>query len=315
MKIALGLLALPSAFGLKKISAAAVRKIAAVRKLNDYEAEQDDYEFLQNYEQIYMTCDASMQVTDADGNIEYGAVVSRFCPNGASCDNNGNKKCDDGYGDYVVGIETYMAEFLEQFERNNQDEEADGEEDENAFDFNFAEFGECNQFELEDDGDNDGDDEDGDQAQYFIGPHCSDGDIKIALFTDEDCQYESLDVTFQDLTGVALPWSTSILEDDDCKPYYCYGMNENGEYEYNDFCTQVVEQATQKCETRMDTFSPYGKTESGCESITALLPTSSGGGAGAFIIVILVASVVGFAVFYFMQQKKKSAVNQEGLMM
>jgi len=314
MKIATALLALPAVFGLKKSP--------AIRKLNDaqdeYDAEVDEYEFLQNYEQVYMTCDSSMKVVNQEGEYEYGAVVTRFCPNGVTCDKDGKKKCEGGYGDYVVGIQTYMEQFMEQFERRqeqqNQYNQNNGE-DEEEFDFNFAEFGECKEFNVENQNNQDGYDEEQEEVAYFIGPKCSEGDISIALFTDEDCKYESVDVTFKDLTGVDLPWSNSIIEDEDCTPYYCYGANENGEYEYNDFCTQVYEQANLKCEENMESYSPYGQTVSGCETIAAMLPSSSGGAAGVFFIILLVAAVVGFGIWYFLQQKKKSAVSQEGLMM
>jgi len=314
MKIALGLLALPAVFGLKK-----THKTRAIRKLNDQQQyDVDEYEFLQNYEQIYVTCDAEMSVMNQEGEYEYGAVVTRFCPTGATCDTDGTKKCEGGYGDYVVGIETYMQQFLEQFERGQEDNQNNNQNNgDDGFEFNFGEFGECRQFEVEqneNDGNQDGYDQA--QAQYYIGPKCDGGNIRIALFTDEDCTAESYDVSFEDLTGVALPWSTSIIEDDDCKPYYCYGANENGEYEYNEFCTTMYEQANLKCETDMETFSPYGKSEGGCETIAAMLPvSSSGGNAGVFIIILIVAAVVGFGIWYFLQQKKKTAASQEGLMM
>jgi len=312
MKIALSLLALPAAFGLKKRSPA-IRKLNDAQ--NDYDGEVDEYEFLQKYEQVYMTCDADMSIKNEEGDYEYGVVIARMCPNGATCDNDGKRKCKDGYGDYAVGIQTYMEQFLEQFERNQEDENEDQRrlnEEEEAFEFNFGEFGECSEFEVQNN--NRRLNEEEEEVKYYVGPKCDEGDIRIALFSDEDCKYES-SATFEELVGISMPWSESIIDDADCRPYYCSSTNENGEQEYNDFCTQIVEQASFKCEERMENYSIYGKTVAGCETISAMLPSSGAGGPAVFLIVVLVASVVGFGAWYFMQQKKRSAVSQQGLAM
>ena len=334
MKLALAatlLLSVPSAFGFKK-TAVLGRRLQDGNQNNqgDDAAEEDEFQFLQNYEQVYMTCDPNKMVyNQEDGNYEVGAVVYRLCPSGTACDDN-ERACASGYGDYVVGLQTYMEGFMNQFKReqeeynqynggNNQDEE-----------FNMEEFGQCGKFEVQanDDQNNQQEfDENGNELSYFIGPLCTEGgDIRLALFYGPDngedgetaCQpdYETAEGTFYELTGFNLPWSSSIMDDQKCKAYYCSAVNDNGEYEINEFCQQLFENSQMKCEEQMEYYSPYGQMVADCEEVEAMIPSyGSGNGAGWFVFLLLVACVVGFGVWYFMQQKKKSAVNQEGLMM
>ncbi|KAL7565804.1 hypothetical protein ACA910_015582 [Epithemia clementina (nom. ined.)] len=312
MKVAFAsslVLALPSALALSKVT--------PFRQLNDQAAADgaDDYEFLQSYEQVYVSCNADTQVANADGTTEYGAVVYRLCPSGTACSEKGGV-CKSGYGDYVVGMQTYMERFMQQFKRSQEQngDNANG----NDGQFNMEEFGECGQLNVEA-----ADADDANQVTYFVGPMCDNGDIRLALFASYDGDAnacipanESKDVSFYDLTGVELPWSTSLMEDDKCKAYYCYGYNDNNEAEYNEFCTALYENAYMKCEANMATYSPNGQVVTNCEEISAMLPSSrKKGGAGWFIFALLVAAVAGFGVWYFLQQKKKSAVSQEGLMM
>lgn len=312
MKIALSLLALPAVFGLKT---------KENRKLQNYNYQQGQYDqadmefmYLQGYEQVYVTCDATMSVMAENGEYEYGAVLTRLCPTGATCDASGLKKCSSGYGDYVVGIQTYLQSFLEQFQREQeQQQQYNGNQNNNGMDFDFGDFGECKEFKVENQNQQYNQNQNGEEVQYFAGPLCEDGDIKIALFSDENCQYKSA-LTFYDLTGINLPWSDGIMHDEGCKGYYCYGMDQDGNYDFNDLCTDIVEQASLKCEEKMETTSMYGPNVNGCESIKAMLPNEGGKKAGLIIGIILIIAVVGFGAWYFMQ-KKKAAVSQEGLMM
>ena len=156
--------------------------------------------------------------------------------------------------------------------------------------------------------------------QYFVGPACTEeGDVRIALYTDQYCRpdYESFDVTFEDLTGFELPYSDGgLMDDDECKAYYCFGQNDNGEYELNEFCMDIYENTPVKCEEKMETFSYYGQDVSGCEYISALMPEEKSSGAWWFLFALLIAAIAGFGIWYFLNQKKKqSSVNSDGLMM
>ena len=318
MKIALSLLALPTVFGLK-----AAGKNRALQNYGNYqngqyeENQEQEFAYLMGYESVYMTCDGSKVVQPADGGeVEYGAVVMRLCPKDSTC-NSGKAKCSEGYGDYVIGIQTYMENFLEQFQRKqeNQQQYQNQQAYDGQVEIDYAQLGDCREFNFE----NQNADQDGydgqEQIQYYTGPICEDGDIKIALFTDQYCKTKST-VSFEDLAGIPLPWSDGIMTDEDCDAYMCYGADENGNYEYNEFCTDVIAAATLKCEEKMETVGPYGAQNSGCDSISAMLPrgANGGGNAGLIIIILLIVAVVGAGAWYFMQ-KKKSAASQEGLMM
>ena len=312
MKIAFAttLLALPAAFGFKQTSVYG----RDLQESSD-DVQVDEYEFLQHYEQVYVTCDPNKIMTNVNGGYEYGAVVYRLCPSGTACSKRGNV-CNSGKGDYVIGLQTYMNRFMQQFQ-NEQQQSGTYNVDKNYGNFNLEDFGQCGALNVES--------ADGSSVQYYVGPMCTTGgDIKLALFTyNEGDEYacvpenESKSTTFYELTGFDLPWSSSILDDEVCKAYYCYTYDENDAAQYNEFCEQMFQNAIMKCEEDMKYYSPYGQSISDCEAVSAMLPksTSSAGRAGWIIAALLVAGAAGFGAFYFIQQKKKSSVNQEGLMM
>jgi hypothetical protein len=271
---------------------------------------QEDYSFLQNYEQVFVKCLKGEKSQNEEGNWEYSSVAYRLCPTGSACDAKGHV-CSEGYGDFVVGIETYTKSYFEQFERDNGEQQnAD-----DANDFDFMEFGECRELDYE--GNDDG-------VQYYVGPGCTDnGDVKLTLYTDEYCRpaYEVTETSFEDLTGFQLPYSNGIhsMEDGACKAYYCYGQNENGEYEINEFCQNAYAAAGSKCEEQMEYSGYSGQINSGCDYIHSLMPASTGGGGGGmwFLFALLIAAVAGFGIWFFLSNKKKqsTAVNSDGLMM
>jgi hypothetical protein len=273
--------------------------------------QEADYSFLQNYEQVFLKClKGEKSQNKEDGSWEYSSVAYRLCPVGNSCDAKG-KPCSEGYGDYIVGIETYTRAFFDQFERENGEQQnAD-----DANDFDFMEMGECRELDFQAD----------DGVQYYVGPGCTDaGDVKLTLYTDGYCRpaYEVTETSFEELTGFELPYSNGIhsMEDGACKAYYCNSQNENGEYEVNEFCQEAYENAGSKCEERMEYTSSYtGADVSGCEYISALLPKSASGGGGGmwFLFALLIAAVAGFGIWFFLSHKKKqnTAVNSDGLMM
>lgn len=287
----------------------AVTVTAAPRRLDqNQEAEEyDETSFLKNYEQVFLKCIPNMKVMDEDGNYDYNAVVYRMCPSGSACDN--GKVCSSGHGDYVVGLQEYVRGFFDQFEDEQDDNQQNQEEE--AYD--FGDFGECREINVEAN-----DDGNGNQVQYFMGPACtSDGDVRMALYTDEYCrpEYEA-DVKLEDLIGIEMPYENGgLMDDDECNAYYCNAMNDNGEYELNRFCEELYMNSAYKCESSMEYVSAVnGMNTNGCEAIAEMMPvTKSKNGGKIFLIILLVAAVVGVAVYFVMNQKKKGT--SEGLMM
>lgn len=284
---------------------------------NNYNQQAEEYDetsFLKNYEQVFLKCVPNQKVMSEDGTYDYNAVVYRMCPTGEACSSKG-KVCDSGYGDYVVGLQTYVQQFFDQF-----DDEQDNYNNQNQNNgYDFGEYGQCRELNIEanDDGNNQNN---GQEVQYFMGPACTeDGDVRMALFTDQYCRpdYEA-EVSLEDLIGVEMPYQNGgLMDDDECKAYYCWAANDNGEYELNRFCEELYANSAYKCEEKMEYVSAVnGMNTNGCETVSQLMPQSTGGGgAKIFLIILLVAAVVGVAVYFVMQQKKKQSGASEGLMM
>lgn len=294
-------------FALATVFAAVVSARKLEQNAYNQAQEYDETSFLQNYEQVFLKCVPNMKVMNEQGEADYNAVVYRMCPTGTACAN--GKVCSEGSGDYVVGLKEYVQNFFEQFE---DDENNNGQVDDQEG-YDFGEFGECRELNVENDDENNN----GQEVQYFMGPACTEGgDVRMALFTDEYCrpEYEA-SVTLEELIGIEMPYQNGgLMDDDECKAYYCYAMNENGEYELNRFCEELYMASAYKCETDMEyTSAVNGMNEYGCETISELMPKSESKGGMIFLVILLVVVVVGAAAYFVMQKKKQGT--SEGLMM
>lgn len=260
----------------------------------DDQEEEEEYAFLANYKIKMIQCiPGEAYVNPEDGEYEYSSVVFRLCPANEGCDDEDYSGCTTGYGDFVVGINSFVQEYLE-----DKREQMENDDDE----FNIEEYGECREFEV----DNDADGDDGYQYQYYVGPACGeDGkDIKLDFFIDEGCQTTSEEVTFEDISnGMALPYSSGGLVANACES--CSGYNDNGEYELSEFCMRLYENAG-KCESRMETYHYMGMQEGSCEYIAELLPVQKKGPGAAigWTILILVLVLAAVAAYSVMKQKK-----------
>jgi hypothetical protein len=264
--------------------------LSTARKLND----QADYSFLMDYSLKLISCNANEKIRNPEnGEYEYGAAIFRMCPEG--CDSDSSKGCSSGYGDYVVGLSTFVQAYFEQ-ERENMD-----------FDDNFKvdEYTECRQFEVQDNGENNGEE----AAVYYIGPACSDSgtDIKLAVFSDMYCSAQ-VDVSFEELSnGWELPYGTGGLVSTSCQS--CTESNDNGETGLAQMCERLYEDAG-KCETNMESSSYYGKQEGSCEYIMSIMPAQkSSGGGKVFGWVVFVLVVVGAFSAYAMWWKKSKSLH------
>jgi len=280
--------------------------LSKARRLEDNgddEAQDEEYQFLQNYSLKLIGCATGEKSQGEDGEYEYSSVVFRLCPVDA-CDEELELGCKEGYGDYVVGINTFTEQWLRDKEEDMQNDQDD------QWDMN--EFAECREYE----NDQDGDDQNGQNNQvYYVGPTCAeDGTIKLGFFSDYTCTTVPEDTTFEDISnGWSLPYSDGGLISSACEG--CAGYNENGEWELSEMCADLYENSGKKCETEgMEYYSQYGKTDSGCEYIAEAFPSTvaSSSKAGIVIMWIIIALlVVGGAFFvytkWWMKRKQGSA--------
>jgi len=261
----------------------------------DDAAEEEEFAFLANYKLKMLTCKSGeTYVNPEDGEYEYSSIVFRLCPENGGCDDESFGGCKSGYGDFVVGINTFVQSYLEDKKEDMQQDDA----------FNVDEFGECREYEADQDADQDEDG--GDAVMYYVGPACSeDGlDIVLTMFTDEGCQTKSQDVTFEEISnGVSLPYTNGGLVSNYCES--CSGYNDNGEYELSEMCMQLYENAG-KCESQMETFHYSGQNEASCEFIESMLPKQKGGAGKAigWIFFVLVVLGAGFVGFTFLKKKR-----------
>jgi hypothetical protein len=302
LSAAILLLSATMASAAKSISGKSASKILrAARKLEegDDNAEEDEFAYLGNYNLKMIQCKNGETVMNAEGEYEYGAAVLRLCPTSTGCDSDEVEGCKSGYGDIVVSLATFVdAYFEDQKDNMNWDDQ-----------FEVDKYAECEQYEVEDNGD------DGQENQYanyafYIGPTCTESgdDVRLALFEDEVCTYES-EIAFEAISnGWTLPYATGGLVSTSCSD--CMEYNDDGEYELRELCQNVYEEASSKCETEMEYVSYYGANEQGCEYITELLPVSKGGSAGKvfgwLIFIVLIGGVGGYIMWW---RKKKSGAS------
>jgi hypothetical protein len=281
------------------VSAGSISKLLqSARRLEDGQAD-NEYAFLQSFSLKMLTCKTgSSYVNPNSGETETSSVVFRLCPTTGECSDDGTQGCSSGYGDYVIGLNTFVQEYLE-------DKRDDMQNDDN---FKVEQLGECRQYE----GDKDGDE---DNNVYYVGPACSsDGtSVKVGLFSEETCSTPVEGVTFEEISnGISLPYSEGGLVANYCES--CNNVNDKGEL--SDFCMNLY-MYSGKCESKMELYHASGKSESSCEAISALVPKMAksrgrGGKIVGWIFFIAVACALG--AFAFTAMKKKKDEKSFGLM-
>jgi hypothetical protein len=255
------------------------------------EEEEEEYGFLGNYKLKLLSCNQGVRYKNPEnGEYEGSSVVFRLCPSSNGCDDDDSKGCKSGYGDYTIGLNTFVEQYIE-----DKEEEMNGDDDE----YDMKQFGECREVEADQDADDDG----ANRVQYYIGPACSDDGVGVTtkMFTDQYCTEESEDVTYEDISnGVSLPYSEGGLVSNSCES--CTVANDNGEYELSDMCMELYENSG-KCETEMETYHYQGQQLGSCEVIAEMLPKS---GAGAAVMWFLVVAIAVGAAGYTVMKAKQS---------
>eukprot|EP00538_Stauroneis_constricta_P000975 CAMPEP_0119545676 /NCGR_PEP_ID=MMETSP1352-20130426/358_1 /TAXON_ID=265584 /ORGANISM="Stauroneis constricta, Strain CCMP1120" /LENGTH=311 /DNA_ID=CAMNT_0007590255 /DNA_START=66 /DNA_END=1001 /DNA_ORIENTATION=+ len=305
--VAATLLSVASAMTIKGQNAAnkVISKARLLDQQNGQEEEQDygEYGFLTQYSLKLISCKAGeVVVNQENGEYEYNAVVVRLCPADSCNDDSG---CGSGYGDMVVGLNTFVEAYFED-QRDNMNW---------GDDFNPDEYTECREYEMENEGDdaNNGNNDNG--VQYFVGPTCADDgvDIKVGFFSDEMCTVVS-ETSFEEISnGWSLPFSDGGMVSTECNA--CLVYNDNYEQELRELCERTYANAGAKCEEKMEYFSYYGQNVAGCEYVQELVPKASAskkGGAvfGWILFVLIVIGVAGYVMWW----RNKKATASDGLM-
>jgi len=248
----------------------------------------------------------------------------RLCPV-ETCSDNSAYGCTSPYGEYIVPMDDFLLSYLENKEEVEQeecedyaadncacedngddqyDEEAclqacyengnmsdqcveqeendDGNGNNNQVDIDVNDYAECAQYQgrrrLEDGGN-------GGDAEYYIGPFCSDngGSINLGLFTEDTCTTFADNyggkTTFYETFGFSLPYSEQSIVDSTC--YTCEQKqedNNNGYYqeaEAKEMCVNSYQSAG-KCETKLNN-NNVNANENGCTFIEGVKSTTKSG--------------------------------------
>lgn len=288
------------------------------RKLEEDEDEQEEDEewgFLMGYKVKFVMCAAGEKIM-GEGEYEYSSVVYRLCPDDATNDKESAFGCTDeeAYGDYVVGINTYVgavSEALERAQENNNNNRRKLDEDE----FQLNEYAECREADMDMDEDDEGRKKRKleQEQMFYIGPACNEegDDIVLDFFSNEACTTKAVSpYTYYELTGQNIPYYDGGLANLVAKNgFTSCTQYDDGNYEVSEMCQEIYENAG-KC----DATSSYS-----CDTIETLeaelkaaeSPSSAG---KVFLIIILVLLTLGLGwwAFKLYQKKKQAEAGTEG---
>jgi hypothetical protein len=223
-------------------------------------------------------------------------VRFRLCPT-QYCSSGNTQGCANGYGDYIIDMNTYLQSYMELKAQNNENQQKNYEDqyqqyqdgqyqDAQQYQYQAAQYDwvenedvsqyvECSQADfgrrLQDEGNynnyggyNQYNQWDG---QYYIGPYCASqgGAIYLGVFTDESCSTFADNNggrdTYAANTGSSLPFSNTNMVNLDC-----LACSENGAYYYNNGDEADQDDVLEACETiytisgKCEQNLPYGTT-------------------------------------------------------
>lgn len=144
--------------------------------------------------------------------IEYNCEY--FMENSCGCNNDDNQ--DDNFNRDYCEFDCYNdAGMTECIDRNPYEDDQDMEE------FNYEEYMECKELDVPENDDDDGNNrrlEQDDEVRYYVGPYCADqgGEVRLGLFSDDSCSEFEYDVTFEELMGFELPYSSESFVGAEC---------------------------------------------------------------------------------------------------
>lgn len=267
--------------------------LSQARRLDDNNNENYvDYSFVGNYKLKFQGCHHVQQWND-NVDEEYDVKIKtkrlvrfRLCP-ADQCSDDKTAGCTSKYGDYVVDMNTFVANYFEALETQKEAECEYGQElcdntcgndddclqacyEENAIsycyedeqadenEFNVEEYLECAQSQFQN---NNG-------YAYYIGPFCAEqgGEVHLGLFSDDTCttHVEDGDDTFYSNMGYEMPYADDSLISERCLS--CGETNDNGYIQTSESCANLYT-FSGKCETRMSMDYP---NESSCDYIEGI---------------------------------------------
>jgi hypothetical protein len=268
--------------------------------------EEDIYGFLSNYAVKIVGCATGEQYTNPESNeVEYSTVVYRLCPVD-SCEDDSTHGCKKGYGDFTVGLNTFVQEWLEDKRENMQQDDM----------FKVEQLAECRDYKV----DNDAQEEGEEELVYYVGPSCGTerAEIVLGLFSEYTCTTKA-EKTFEEISnGWSLPYSTTGagIVTQACET--CAGYDDQGNYGVSDMCMQIFAGASKKCMTGMESLNSYGADDSGCSYIQELIPKTKSSKAGAavgwtiFALVIVGAAAYGYTKWW-LKKKQGSSLASDGM--
>jgi len=274
--------------------------------------EDSEYPFLAQYSLKLIGCYQGMSSYGQDGAYSSATVAYRLCPASVGCDNSYQYGCDEGYGDYLVGIDVFTQAFYELEEmREIEWNEA----------FDVSEFVECSKY----DGNNDN------YGEVYVGPTCAADGVNIALgvFSDENCYYQSQTPFEYVSNGYSLPFADGGLVNPYCVNCIVADADDDykAEYAISEFCEGVYEETSSFCETNMQHYSQYGLNTYGCSTISEVLgqtkkshqqegvstksKSAKKGTARKVFVVLLLLGLLGGIAYYVVWWRKQKADNAE----
>jgi len=288
------------------------RLLSEARLLNNDQNAEVDYTWVANMDLKYQGC-YHTQTWNSDANEDEDVKVStqrlvrfRLCPSG-SCSATNAAGCDAGYGDYVIGMETYLASYMEIVHKDqeynckyeetygdvvnceddyckydtylakgmeycvdrNPYEEDNGNKNQNQNEMMNKIAEGCQQFKVQNRRQLE------DNVKYYMGAYCSDtgGAIHLGLFTDDSCSVFTDENggadTYLSLTGYTLPYTDTTMIGTECVS--CKepkDVNQNGENDQYD-----ADEVKEACE---NLYAGSGKCESNISAlVTAGTATTS----------------------------------------
>lgn len=211
--------------------------LSKARRLENDEEDEQAMQWVADYSLKFQGCHHLVQWNEeADGEedvrlFKKRLIRFRLCPSD-SCSASDAGGCDEGYGDYIVDMQTYLEAYYESkmqaaeetcgdYAENYCNCEGNGDDGWNenkcmyecivdagmsqcyqymedqmyAEDFEVQQYMECAQFDF-DNGNRKLEEQE--EEQFFIGPFCSEqgGSINLGVFSDESCSVPIEDETY-----------------------------------------------------------------------------------------------------------------------
>lgn len=184
-------------------------------------------------------------------NIEYACY--EYLQTSCSC-NDDDQQADDFNRDYCEYDCFNSAAKPECIDRNPYEEQEGGN---NQNQFNAEDYMTCTQVKFNNNNKRQLNDNNNEE-KYYVGPYCSGqgGSVFLGMFTDDACTVFS-EVTYESLSGIALPYSTTTLVDASCVSCLEHNMEDQKQEQEGGYGD--TDQVSESCE---NLYTEAGKCES-----------------------------------------------------